>query len=77
MRVIFTEAGNQRRLKMKPEAITNKISRGPVHCLICTHTVEADVVPSGRKLYVRAGQKCPRCSSSLDAGRVVVYSNAA
>ena len=62
---------------MKPVAITNKISRGLVHCLICTHTVEADVVPSGRRLYVRAGQKCPRCSSSLDAGRPVVYSNAA
>lgn len=62
---------------MKPETITNKISRGLVHCLICTHTVEADVVPSRRKLYVRAGQKCPRCASSLDAGRAVVYSNAA
>ena len=62
---------------MKLENITNKILRGPVHCLICTHTVEADVVPSGRKLYVRAGQKCPRCSSSLDAGRPVVYSHAA
>jgi len=62
---------------MKSENNTNKISRGPVHCLICTHTVEAEVVPSGRKLYVRAGQKCPRCWSSLDAGRVVVYSHAA
>jgi hypothetical protein len=77
MCVIFTEAGNKRRLKMKPVAITNKISRGLVHCLICTHTVEADVVPSGRRLFVRAGQKCPRCSSALDAGRPVVYSNAA
>jgi uncharacterized paraquat-inducible protein A len=77
MCVIFTEAGNKRRLKMKPVTITNKTSRGLVHCLICTHTVEADVVPSGRRLFVRAGQKCPRCSSALDAGRPVVYSNAA
>jgi hypothetical protein len=77
MCVISIEAGIGRRPKMKTETITNKISKGLVHCLICTHTVEADVVPSGRRLYVRAGQKCPRCSSSLDAGRAVVYSNAA
>jgi hypothetical protein len=75
--VIFTEAGIGRRSKMKTEPITNRISRGLVHCLICTHTVEADVVPSGRKLYVRAGQKCPRCSSSLDAGRAILYRDAA
>jgi hypothetical protein len=51
-----------------------KHSRGSVYCLICTHTVEADVVPNGRKVFVRSGQKCPRCSSSLDAGYVLAQS---
>jgi hypothetical protein len=42
--------------------------RGLVYCLICTHTVEADIVQAGRKLLVRAGQACLRCSSLLDLG---------
>ena len=62
---------------MKTMAANTKNSRGHVYCLICTHTVEADVVPSGRKMFVRSGQKCPRCSSSLDAAYVLVQSRAA
>ena len=63
---------------MKQIASGKKSSRGSVYCLICTHTVEADVVPGGRnRLFVRAGQKCPRCSSPLDAAYVVVQHQAA
>ena len=56
---------------MKAIAGNKKGSRGSVYCLICTHTVEADVIPSGRKMLVRSGQKCPRCSSALDAAYVL------
>lgn len=56
---------------MKSSAGNKKGPRGSVYCLICTHTVEADVVPAGRKMFVRSGQKCPRCSSALDAAYVL------
>ena len=62
---------------MKNIAESKKTSRSSVYCLICTHTVEADVVPVGRRLFVRSGQKCPRCSSSLDAAYVVGHQRAA
>ncbi len=62
---------------MKDAAGNKKTSRGSVYCLICTHTVEADVVPVGRRTFVRSGQKCPRCASSLDAAYVVVQQRAA
>ena len=51
--------------------------KAPVYCLICTHTVDAEIVPMGRRLFVRPGQKCPRCSSSLDAAYVAVERRAA
>ena len=56
---------------MKSSAGNKKGARSSVYCLICTHTVEADVVPAGRKMFVRSGQKCPRCSSALDAAYVL------
>ncbi len=62
---------------MKELAGGKKFSRESVYCLICTHTVEADVIPFGRKMLVRSGQKCPRCSSPLDAACVVFRSQAA
>ncbi|MFB3778415.1 MAG: hypothetical protein ACE141_12430 [Bryobacteraceae bacterium] len=62
---------------MKSTAGSKKTSRSSVYCLICTHTVEADVVPVGRRVFVRGGQKCPRCSSSLDAAYVVGQQRAA
>ncbi len=62
---------------MKNVAGSTKTSRGSVYCLICTHTVEADTVPIGRRMFVRSGQKCPRCSSSLDAAYVVMQNRAA
>ena len=52
-------------------------TKGSVHCLICTRTVDADIVRAGRKLFVKSGQKCPRCGSCLDAGYVVRLNEAA
>lgn len=54
-----------------------KTVRGSVYCWICTHTVEADVILVGKKVFVRPGQKCPRCSSSLDPASVVRVNEAA
>jgi hypothetical protein len=54
-----------------------KEQQGWVHCLICTHTVEARVVAAGRRHFVKAGQKCPRCASSLDPAYVVRVDEAA
>jgi hypothetical protein len=53
-----------------------------VYCPICTHTVPAHVgyvrTASGRKLpRVTSGQKCPRCSSPLDAAYVMRLRRAA
>lgn len=62
---------------MKKKAEMNRALRGSVYCLICTHTVEADLMPNGRRLFVRLGQKCPRCGSSLDAAYVLVQPQAA
>ena len=45
---------------------------GLVYCPICTHTVDAAVVTEPRRgPKVVAGQRCGRCSASLDAGYVV------
>ena len=45
---------------------------GKVYCPLCTHTVEALVEHVGRHAQVQAGQKCPRCASSLDAGYIFI-----
>lgn len=50
---------------------------GSVHCPSCTHTVAAQVLHSARGSKVIAGQKCPRCSSSLDAAYVLYVDRAA
>ena len=54
-----------------------KEAQGAVYCPLCTHTVDAKVVYNGRSARVVAGQKCPRCSSSLDAGYVLHVNRAA
>ena len=56
--------------------LENKALRARVHCPICTHTVEADVVPVdrdqwSRKMKVAKGQKCRRCSTPLDAAYIL------
>ena len=50
---------------------------GMVHCPICTHTVDAEVVTVKRNLRVKPGQRCGHCGSSLDAGYVIYFDKAA
>jgi len=56
-------------------ALENKTLRAPVYCPLCTHTVEAEVVAVqagwNPKRKVASGQRCRRCSSSLDAAYVL------
>ncbi len=62
------------RLVNKPAtAVTN----GPVHCPMCTHTVEAAIVTAGKRMFAKPGQKCPRCQSLLDAAYVLSFDRAA
>jgi len=56
---------------------TIRTQKGWVHCPICTHTVEADVLQRGRQTLTRPGQKCPRCASSLDAAFILRFEKAA
>lgn len=44
---------------------------GKVYCPMCTHTVDAAVVPKGKRYQVQPGQQCARCKSSLDAGYIM------
>jgi Zn ribbon nucleic-acid-binding protein len=50
---------------------------GQAHCPICTHTVPADIDLKGKFARVAAGQKCPRCASSLDVAIVIQIPEAA
>ncbi|MGH9627859.1 MAG: hypothetical protein ACRD7E_05915 [Bryobacteraceae bacterium] len=52
-------------------------AKSTVYCPICTHTVEAMVTIAGKSAKVAPGQKCPRCTSSLDAGYVFRFDRAA
>jgi hypothetical protein len=45
-------------------------AHGFVYCPICTHTVEATILSNGRAQKTKPGQKCARCSASLDAGYI-------
>lgn len=53
-----------------------KTLRAKVYCALCTRTVEANVTLTtsvvGKKRHFVAlpGQKCPRCSTTLDAAFV-------
>lgn len=49
---------------------------GKVYCTLCTRTVDAAIVPvttafGQRRLAAQPRQKCPHCSSSLDAAFVL------
>ncbi|MGH9720992.1 MAG: hypothetical protein ACRD8O_12325 [Bryobacteraceae bacterium] len=59
----------------KPEA--EKIVKAVLYCPLCTRYVDGDVRTDVRKPHVAPGQKCPRCSSSLDAAIVVQFPKAA
>ena len=49
--------------------------KAKLHCPMCTRTIEGLAVPEVRlgrsRLRVMPGQKCSRCSASLDAGYVL------
>lgn len=50
---------------------TRREYKGWAHCPICTRTVAAQVIQAGKLAYVKPGQKCPRCRSSLEAASVL------
>ena len=68
---------SQVRNDSKTRAMNSVEYPASVHCPICTHTVHATVLAQGRSLRVKPGQKCPRCSSSLDAAYVLRFDRAA
>jgi hypothetical protein len=56
---------------------TNSVSHAHVYCPICTHTVNADVIHTGKRPVVKPGQKCGHCSAALDAGYIMRLDRAA
>ena len=66
-----------RQRAMKTLALVENHTMGAAHCPICTHTVPADIDMKGKMPRVRAGQRCPRCQSSLDVAVVVQFPEAA
>ena len=61
----------------KPVAGQVTSTTGAVHCPMCTHTVAAEIAQQNRRMFVKPGQKCPRCSSTLDAAYILRYDKAA
>ncbi len=59
------------------KAIFENHTQGQAHCPICTHTVPAQIDIRGKYPRVAAGQKCPRCGSSLDVAVVIQIPEAA
>jgi endogenous inhibitor of DNA gyrase (YacG/DUF329 family) len=51
--------------------------QGLAHCPICTHTVPAEIDLKGKYARIAAGQKCPRCGSSLEVAVVIQIPEAA
>lgn len=66
-------ADNKIQMRVPPQAEYS----ASVHCPICTHTVHATVLAQGKSVRVKPGQKCPRCSSALDAAYVLRFDRAA
>ena len=52
-------------------------AHGAVYCPLCTHTVHARITFGQKSAMVTPGQRCSRCSSSLDAGYVIHIDRAA
>ena len=59
------------------KALMESQLRGQAHCPICTHTVPAIIDLRGKYPRVAPGQRCPRCSSSLDVAVVIQIPEAA
>jgi hypothetical protein len=65
------------RCAMTNQSMTNTTRTAKVYCPMCTHTVDATVEIHPKNTHVRRGQKCPRCSGSLDAGYIMHLERAA
>jgi hypothetical protein len=63
------------KIEMKARPVVE--SKGFLHCPICTHTVPGIVLTQGKHQKVKPGQKCPRCSASLDPAYILRYDQAA
>ena len=50
---------------------------GKVYCPMCTHIVDAEIEHHAGRALSRPGQKCSRCSASLDAGYIFPMRQAA
>ena len=59
------------------KALVENLTKGQAHCPMCTHTVPADIDLKGKYPRVAAGQRCPRCGSSLDVAVVIQIPEAA
>ncbi len=59
------------------KTLQENYTQGLAHCPMCTHTVPAEIDFNGRRVRVAAGQKCPRCSSSLEVAVVIQIPEAA
>jgi hypothetical protein len=59
------------------KALVENQVMGQAHCPICTHTVPANIDLKGKYPRVAPGQRCPRCSSSLDVAVVIQIPEAA
>jgi hypothetical protein len=66
-------------VQVNPQPQTRKAieAKGFVYCPICTHTVEAIVVANGKSAITKPGQKCSRCSASLDPAYIMRMDRAA
>jgi hypothetical protein len=74
LRLTNVEGGNMTRTVSQLNQFEVK---GFVYCPICTHTVEGTVVSNGKTAKVKPGQKCSRCSASLDPGYIMRLDRAA
>ena len=62
---------------MVMKALVERHALGQVYCLICTHTVPAELDLRGERARVAVGQRCPRCQSSLEVAVIVQIPEAA
>ena len=61
----------------RPQPTVQFESKAFVYCPICTHTVEGTVISNGKAAKVKPGQKCSRCSASLDPAYIMRLDRAA
>jgi hypothetical protein len=64
-------------MEIQMKAPVAKVAAGKVHCPMCTHSVVGNIEYTPRYMKVVPGQKCERCSASLDVAVVLYLRNAA